>query len=325
MPCHPARARELVRAKKAMRRFNHGIFYIRLIERCGGETQEIAIGIDPGSKHEAFSVKSADHTYLNIQTSTPDWVKNAINVRKVMRLARRRKRTPYRQPRWNRKSGLQKGKLPPSTLARWQWKLRIAKWLTKIFPVSHFVVEDIKAHTFGGKKWNVSFSPLQQGKRWLYSRLTEIADVTLKQGWETKEMRDAAGLRKSKDKMAEIFDAHCVDSWVLANSWTGGHIKSDNVAMLLIDPLRFHRRQLHAICPGKGGIRRPYGGTRSLGFKRGSLVKHRSLGVVFVGGSSKGKIALHDLNTGKRIMQFAKQSDIKFLTYNSWRWRVTTG
>ena len=36
MPCHPARARELVRKGKALRRFNRGIFYIQLIERENG-------------------------------------------------------------------------------------------------------------------------------------------------------------------------------------------------------------------------------------------------------------------------------------------------
>lgn len=320
MPCHPARARELVRNGKALRRFNRGVFYIKLVEREDGEVQEIACGIDPGSKKEAFTVKSETHTFLNIQTSTPDWVKDAINVRKVMRFARRRKRTPYRQPRWNRKSGLSKGNLPPSTLVRWQWKLRIAKWLAKMFPITRFVVEDIKAHTFGGKKWNTSFSPLQQGKRWLYSRLAKIAEVSLKHGWETKNMRDAAGLKKSKSKLAEVFSAHCVDSWVLANSYTGGHIKPDNVSMLLIDPIRFHRRQLHSMCPRLGGIRRLYGGTRSLGFKRGSIVKHPKRGVCYIGGSHSNKISLCDIATGNRLCQNAKPAETKFLAFNSWRW-----
>jgi hypothetical protein len=42
MPCHPARARELVRKSRALRRFNRGIFYIKLLDRIGGEVQDIA-------------------------------------------------------------------------------------------------------------------------------------------------------------------------------------------------------------------------------------------------------------------------------------------
>ena len=38
MPCHPARARELVRAGKAKRRFSKGLFYILLTERQDGFT-----------------------------------------------------------------------------------------------------------------------------------------------------------------------------------------------------------------------------------------------------------------------------------------------
>lgn len=49
MPCHPARARELLREKKAAvwRRYP---FTIILKEREGGDTQPIQIKIDPGSK-----------------------------------------------------------------------------------------------------------------------------------------------------------------------------------------------------------------------------------------------------------------------------------
>jgi hypothetical protein len=66
MPCHPARARELVRKGKAVRRFNRGLFYIQLTEREDGDIQPIAVGIDPGSKKEAFTIKSEAHTYLYV-------------------------------------------------------------------------------------------------------------------------------------------------------------------------------------------------------------------------------------------------------------------
>jgi hypothetical protein len=35
-------------------------------------------------------------------------------------------------------------------------------------------------------------------------------------------MRDTLGLKKTKKKMADVFEAHCVDSWVLANAIVGG-------------------------------------------------------------------------------------------------------
>jgi hypothetical protein len=188
-----------------------------------------------------------------------------------------------------------------------------------MFPIFQFVVEDIKARTKGQRGWDRSFTPLEFGKNWFYRELSRIALVDLKQGWETKELRDQLGLKKTSRKLAEVFEAHCVDSWVLANWSVGGHTKPDNTSLLCVSPIRLHRRQLHAMKPSKGGDRRPYGGTRSLGFKRGSLVTHRKRGVVYVGGTSNDRISLHSVKTGKRLCQNAKPEDCKFLSYSSWK------
>jgi len=321
MPCHPARARELVRKGRAVRRFDQGMFYIRLLDRAGGDVQPVACGIDPGSKKEGFTVKSEAHTYLNLQADAVTWVKDAIETRRNMRRARRFRKTPCRAPRFNRS----RGALSPSTKARWQWKLRICRWLSRLFPIETFVVEDVKAHTRGGRRWNCSFSPLQIGKDWFYGELRKLGRVETKQGYETKELRDAHGLKKTGRKLAEVFEAHCVDSWVLANWWTGGHTNPDNTRMMCITPLRFHRRQLHRLQATSGGVRMPYGGTRSHGYKRGSLVKHPKWGIAYVGGVLKDRISLHQLADGKRLCQNARPSDCKFLAFNSWRTRLLPG
>src|SRR3990172_5519249 len=147
IPTKPSRARRWIKEGKATPFWKKGVWCVRLnIEPSAKEKQEIAVGIDPGSKREAYSVKSEAHTYLNIQVSTPDWIKDAVHTRKVMR-NNRRSNTPYRQPRCNRVSGLTIGNPPPSSLARWQWKLRLSTWLSKLFPITCFVVEDLKAHT----------------------------------------------------------------------------------------------------------------------------------------------------------------------------------
>jgi RRXRR protein len=317
MPCHPARARELVRSGQALRRFNKGLFYIKLIDREDGDTQPIAVGIDPGSKREAFTVKSAAHTFLNIQAHAVTWVKDAIEVRRNMRKARRNRNTPCRANHLNRSIRKQ---LPPSTKARWQWKLRIARWLTKLYPIFCFVIEDVAVETRKGqRKWNQSFSPIEIGKHWFYKQISTLAKFETKAGYETKELRDVYGLKKSKRKLSERFDAHCVDSWVLANWFTGGHTAPDSTRMLAMESIQFHRRQLHRLQPESGGVRKLYGSTRSNGFKRGSLVKHIKYGLVYVGGCLKKRISLHSLSDGVRLTQKAKTGDCLFLTYNSWR------
>ncbi|MBC7812111.1 MAG: RRXRR domain-containing protein [Burkholderiales bacterium] len=319
MPCHAARARQLVREGKALRRFDRGLFYLKLLSRETGVVQPIAVGIDPGSKKEALTVKSAAHTYLNIQADAVTWVKDAETLSTQMRRTRRGRKTPYRQMRANRNRG--QIRLPPSTRARWSWKLRLCHWLTRYYPIEVFVVEDVAAVTkLGQRRWNRSFSPLEVGKLWFYSELSKLAQVKTLKGYETKAERDKLGLNKSKQKMSDKFEAHCVDSWTLANAWVGGHVAPENTFMLYIVPLRFHRRQLHLLQPAKGGIRKPYGSTNSLGFKRGSWVKHPKFGVCYVGGTTQGTISLHSLQTGQRQTK-VKPDTVKFLTYASWRIR----
>jgi hypothetical protein len=316
MPTTETRARRWHKSGKGTMFWKRGILCVRLnISPSARNTQEVAIGIDPGSKKEAFTVKSETHTYLNLQTDAVTWVKDAVETRRNMRRARRFRNTPCRKNRRNRS----RGGIPPSTFARWNWKLRICTWLSKMFPVTTFVPEDIKAHTLGGRRWNASFSPLQVGKEFFYGELKKMGRVEIRQGYETYEDRNNLGLKKTKAKMSEIFEAHCVDSWVLATWWTGGHTIPDNKAMLLITPLRFHRRQLHRLQPKIGGERTPYGGTRSQGFKRGSLVRHPKWGLTYVGGELNGRISLNSLETGKRLCQNALPAATKFLAYSTWR------
>ena len=318
MPTTPSRARRWIRAGKATPFFRKGIFCVRLnAEPSARESQEIVVAVDPGSKREGYTVKSELHTYLNLQATAVDWVKDAVETRRTMRRSRRNRNTPCRANRRNRTIG----RMPPSTRARWGWELRVAVVLGKIFPVTRFRVEDIKAHCFGGRRWNKSFSPLQVGKKWFYAELAKLGVVSTNTGWETKELRDNHLLKKSKSKLSEDFSVHCVDSWVMANDEIGGHTKPDNTAVFVIEPIRLHRRQLHMLQPAEGGIRKSYGGTRSEGFSRGSLVKHLKHGFSYVGGASKGRISLHDISTGKRLCQNAKPEDTKFLSFNTWRAR----
>ncbi len=328
MPTTPARAKRWIKSGKATPFFNKGVFCVRLnVEPSNRNYQPIAVGVDPGSKREGFSVKSKAHTYLNVQTHAVDWVKDHVETRRNMRRARRLRNTPCRQNRKNRL--VNKKKLPPSTKARWQWKLRICKWLVSIFPINTFVVENIKARTWkNGRKWNVAFSPLEVGKEWFYSELQQIANLEIRSGNDTYTERQALGLKKSKNKLSNKFDAHCVDSWVLANWFIGGHTQPDNTKLIEIIPLEFHRRQLHRLQNQMGNIRPRYGGTISDGFKRGSVVKHPKYGFCYVGGWAlsptkkdphRKTISLHSLNTGKRLTQNALSKDCKFCAYNSWR------
>ena len=147
MPCSEKRARLMIESRKATYFWKHGVFCIRLnVEPSSRHLQPIAVGIDPGSKKEGFTVKSPKTTYLNVHADAVTWVKDAVETRRVMRRGRRYRNAPCRQNRQNRARGC----LPPSTKARWGWKLRVVSWLAKMYPITTFVVEDVKAVTKKG-------------------------------------------------------------------------------------------------------------------------------------------------------------------------------
>lgn len=321
MPTTPSRARRWIRERKATPFWDHGMFCVRLnVNPSNVQLQPIAVGIDPGSKKEGLTVKSACHTFLNIQADAVTWVKKHVETRRMMRRSRRMRGSPCRAPRPNRAHG----RIAPSVQSRWQWKLRLVRWMSRMYPLSCCVVEDIKAIVKKGqRRWNLSFSPLQCGKQWFYKEITKICKLETKRGYETKALREILGLSKIRNKLADSFNTHCVDSWVLANWWSGGHNQPDNESILRVTPLELHRRQLFVFQTRQGGIRSLYGGTRSHGFKRGSLVKHAKHGLTYVGGTStkslNPRITLHSLETGERVSRDAKVIDCKFLAYNSWR------
>ena len=314
MPCHPARARELIRKGKAVKKYRLGIYYIQLKYKKIPNNQEVVVGIDPGSKKEAFTVMGAKHTFINIQTDAVTWVKDKIKKRRESRRTRRNRNTPCRANKLNRK----KGGLSPSTRARWQLKMRILNILNGLYPITKVIVEDIKARTWkGSKKWNGSFSPLEVGKQWFYGWCQSKWELVTIQGFETAQLRQQLGLKKSSSKMSDKWDAHCVDSWTIANSVIGLS-KPDNMRMLLLYPINFIRRQLHKLNPIKGGIRHEYGGTTGL-IKKGAVVYHDNQ-LKIAGGCAAAGIELKDMK-GKRINKCISFKKVKVVVpHNSFGW-----
>jgi len=317
MPCKPSKARKLLENGKATKQWNKlSIFYLQLhFNPKKPSTQPLALGVDCGSKSEGFSVVGTKDTVLNIMSKATTWVKKAVEQRRQMRKTRRNRKTRRRECRFNNRLAHQKY-IPPSTRARWDTKLRVIRQLEKILPIQTVVVEDVKAVTRkNGKRWNNSFSPIEVGKQYFYAQINKLV---VKSGVETKMLREQSMLKKLEDKSKPVFETHCVDAWVLAASETGAKQPTTRSLYYLV-PLRWHRRQLHRLQPEKGGRRKPYGGTCSLGLKRGTLVKHRKHGFCYVGGNLNGKLSLHSVKTGERLTKCAKKEECKILTKISFR------
>jgi RRXRR protein len=322
MPCTPAKARHLFKSGKARpKRSKLGLFYVQLCYEQEPDTQPLVVGVDPGSKFEGFSVVGTKDTVTNLMVEAPDHVKDAVETRRTMRRARRFRK--WRRPkRFDNRLG-RKQRIPPSTRSRWEAKARIVASLLSIMPLTDAVVEDVQAVMRPGKrrKWNAAFSPVQVGKEHLYRLLREMGlEVHTREGWQTKELREQYGLKKTKSKSKQSFESHAVDSWVLAASMSGAE-KPTCMRLWYAVPARLHRRHLHLLQASKGGVRKPYGGTHSLGRKRGTIVSHPKYGLCTVGGFDRKKqtISLHHYRTNTRLTQAGKVKDCRVLTWVAFR------
>ncbi len=320
MPTKPSRARRWIESGKATPFWDNGIFCVRLnVDPSDTEFQEIAVGVDPGSKKEGFTVKSESHTYLNVQADAHNQVGKKVEKRRELRRGRRSRKCPNRKNRTNRLANRER--IPAGTRARWEWKLRILEWFSKLYPITHVCVEDIRAETKQyQKKWNQSFSPLEVGKQWFYTEVQKRWELLTLQGWETQAIRDSLGLKKSSKKLSEAFEAHCVDSWCLAYHTVGGASPPDYIDLMCVSPIPIIRRELHRQNPQKGGKRPRYGGTTFKGLVKNTLVKHVKHGLTRIGGFGKQGISLYSLE-GKRLCQNAKIADCKVLTRLNFNYR----
>lgn len=327
MPITQSRARRLIDIGEATPFWKLGIFCIRLNKIVGVNKQSVVAGVDPGSKKEGYTIKSQNCTFVNIQSDALSWVKDKLEERRNMRRGRRFRNTPCRKPRWaNRGASSRSNRVPPSTKSRYDLKISILRRLSFIYPISGVVVEDLKAESKKGqKRWNKSFSPLEVGKKYFYKSLRRMFRVKLNSGYSTYMARKSLGLSKTKNKLANQFDAHCVDSWVMANGCVGGHSSPDNKDVLYISPIKFSRRQLHYFQYGVGGKRPRFGGTISLGLKKGSIVRYKGKSkpkvkngkFYLVGGFDNDKLTLCSLSSqSDRLSRAVNPDDCKFISYN---------
>ena len=324
MPCTPAKARQLFKSGKAKPKWNKlGVFCVQLCYEQEPDNQPLVVGIDPGSKWEGLSVVGRKDTVLNLMAEAPSHVKEAVQTRRTMRRARRHRKWRRAKRFANRLN--RKKRIPPSTRSRWEAKARIVTQLKRVLPLTDVVVEDVQAVTRPGKnrKWNASFSPVQVGKDHLHRLLREMGlTVHTREGWQTKALREQYGLKKTKSKSKQSFESHAIDAWALAACVSGAQTPTCKRLWYVV-PVRLHRRQLHMLEAAKGGKRKRYGGTRSLGFKRGTLVRHPRYGLCRVGGCDRKRqtMSLHDYRTYTRVTKSARVSECQTKTgiaFRSW-------
>ncbi len=167
MPCHPARARELLRDGKAAV-YRRIPFTIVLKHRADGDTQPVELKVDPGSKTTGIALvgefKRGRRAIFGANLShRGQAVKDALESRRSLRRSRRARKTRYRAPRFLNRTR-PKGWLPPSLMSRVD---NVQSWgnkLGKFSPLSALAVETVRFDMQKMENPEISGVEYQQGE-----------------------------------------------------------------------------------------------------------------------------------------------------------------
>ena len=171
MPCHPARARQLLKKGRAAI-FRYYPFTIILKDWNGGDKQDVRIKIDPGSKQSGMALvgdfkRGKRVIWAAIIQHRGDQIRRALQKRRAVRRNRRSRKTRYRKPRFlNRRRP--EGWLPPSIESRianiTTWVRRLSKWC----PISHISLELVKFDTQKLENPEIKGTEYQKGELFGY-------------------------------------------------------------------------------------------------------------------------------------------------------------
>ena len=148
-PCHPQRAKSLVRSGKASFRHKSGIRCIVLHKTNVPKLKKaskVALRIDPGSRTTGIAI-TRDHPdgsrscLIGIEIAHQGRaVSRRLTKRRQLRRSRRYRKTRFRQPRFDKRTKPE-GWLPPSILSRLHNTLTWVNRLATMLPITEIHVE----------------------------------------------------------------------------------------------------------------------------------------------------------------------------------------
>ncbi|GAB4516103.1 MAG: hypothetical protein OHK0046_20780 [Anaerolineae bacterium] len=167
MPCHPARARELLNKGKA-KVFRRYPFTLILTEREGDETQDIQIKVDPGSKTTGVALVADFQRDITCIWAAALYhrgqqIRDKLLTRSQLRHSRRNRKTRYRPARFNNRRRAD-GWLPSSLMSRVR---NIETWFKRLFrfaPITHIAQELVRFDTQLMQNAEISGVEYQQGE-----------------------------------------------------------------------------------------------------------------------------------------------------------------
>jgi hypothetical protein len=276
-PTTPSRARTLLKTKMAIPCWSRfSTFGIRLLVPTRQFTPKTTIGIDTGTKFEGYSVVCDRENNLSIKLDLPNkkQIVERMEERSKLRRARRFRNCRRRPSRFsNRRKHI--GFIAPSQAVIVGSRLKIIRELTHLYPITFAAIEEIR---FNWRKYRwgsrgKAFSTMEVGKtrvkQFLDSLGVRIFEI---ESYETRELREKYGYRKTSTKSADIFTAHNSDSLALAVDVHPGERVEPGRLIIVDDTYRPVRRRLHDTQPAKGNIRAASAKGTVFGFRKGLLI-----------------------------------------------------
>ena len=141
MPCSPAKARHLLKEKKAavVRRTP---FTIQLTIATGESKQPVSLGVDAGYKQVGLSASTEKAELYASEVELRQDITDLLSARRALRQSRRNRKTRYRAPRFdNRIRTKRKGWLAPSVENRINAHLSRIETVIRLLPVTKITVE----------------------------------------------------------------------------------------------------------------------------------------------------------------------------------------
>ena len=195
-----AKVRILLKTKKA-KVIKRCPFTIQLAYDGTNYTQDVALGVDAGSKHIGLSVTTKDKVLFESNVELRNDIVNLLSTRRQNRRSRRNRKTRYRKPRFNNRK-CKDGWLAPSVQNKVNTHLAVIRKAHEILPISKIIVEVASFDIQKIKKPAISGTEYQQGERLDFWNVREY--VLFRDGHTCQCCKG-----KSKDK---ILNVHHIES-----------------------------------------------------------------------------------------------------------------
>ena len=165
MPCSPAKARLLLKEKKAIVK-RRTPFTIQLTIATGEAKQPITLGVDSGYKHIGLSATTEKAELYASQVELRQDITDLLSARLALRRSRRSRKTRYRAPRFNnRVASKRKGWLAPSVGNRITAHMSRVEAVMRVLPVTAITVETAAFDTQLLKNPDIAGAAYQQGEQ----------------------------------------------------------------------------------------------------------------------------------------------------------------